>query len=122
MYEINIADKKMLREMVQGSMEKGGLDQSEIMSDLSEEMELRWEYQHPGQDSLEQDIRIKAEKELYSLVMSPEKPTPLLDQLTDLKMLRRRESNDPDTMKEFIKTYGPNAGLEAGAETDPAEA
>lgn len=47
---------------------------------------------------------------------------PLLDQLTDLKMIRQRDSDDPHTMKEFIKTYGPNAGLEAGAETDPAEA
>ena len=34
----------------------------------------------------------------------------------------QRDSDDPHTMKEFIKTYGPNAGLEAGAETDPAEA
>ncbi len=47
---------------------------------------------------------------------------PLLDQLTDLKMIRQRDSDDPHTMKEFIKTYGPNAGLEAGAETRPAEA
>ena len=92
------------------------------MSDLSEEMELRWEYQHPGQDSWEQDIRIKAEKELYSLVRSPEKPPPLLDQLTDLKMMRQRITHDPETLKEFMETYGPNAGLEAGAETDPAEA
>lgn len=119
---ITIADKTMLRELVKEAMDKGGDTQRYRMSDLMEEMELRWEYQNPGKDSLEQDIGARVQMELYRLVEAPEKPTPLLDQLTDLKMLRRRESNDPDTMKEFIKTYGPNAGLEAGAETDPAEA
>ena len=40
MYVINIADKKMLREMVREAMEKGGLDQTVIMSDLREELKL----------------------------------------------------------------------------------
>ena len=49
---------------------------------------------------------------MYSLVMSPEKPTPLLDQLTDLKLIRQSLKNLPqEALQDFQKTYGPNAGL-----------
>ncbi len=121
MYEINIADKKMLREMVQEAINLRGDSQRYMMSDLTEEMELRYE-RLTGRQTEDLQIRIQAEKELYSLVESPKTPTPLLDQLTDLTMLRQRITHNPHALEEFIKTYGPNAGLEAGAETDPAEA
>ena len=111
MYEINIANKKMLREMVREAMEKGGLDQTVIMSDLREELKLRWEYMNPDQKQ-NFNLARQATLEMYSLVMSPEKPTPLLDQLTDLKLIRQSLKNLPqEALQDFQKTYGPNAGL-----------
>lgn len=108
---IMIADKKMLRDLVQEAISLRGDSQRYMMSDLTEEMELRYE-RLTGRQTEDLKIRIQAEKELYSLVESPKTPTPLLDELCDLKLIRSSVARlQPQIMEAFIKTYGPNAGL-----------
>lgn len=109
---INIADKAMFRELVTEAMTKSELASADMMSDLTEELVLRYEQKHPDQDAVTQHIRARSKKELYSLSESPEKPTPILDELCDLKLIRQGLVGlQPQVMEEFIQTYGPNAGL-----------
>lgn len=75
MYEINLADRKMLREMVQEAINPGGDAQRYMMADLTEEMELRYEYL-TGHQTEDLKIRIQSKKELYSLVRAPTTPPP----------------------------------------------
>ena len=94
-----------------GGNGEGGLDQTVIMSNLREELKLRWEYINPNQKQ-NFNLARQATLEMYSLVMSPEKPTPLLDQLTDLKLIGESLKILPqEALQDFQKTYGPNAGL-----------
>jgi hypothetical protein len=120
---INIADKEMFRKILKEADSLDGDSYRYMVADITEELELRWEGLHPGQDSLEEDIGAKAQKELYSLVRDPEKPTPILDEVCDLCYIRSSLSGLPASlMDEFIRAYGPDAGLEPAEPRSEPEA
>ena len=120
---INIADKEMFRKIMREEDSLDGDSYRYAVADIMEEIELRWEGLHPGQDSLEEDIGAKAQKELYSLIRDPGKPTPILDEVCDLCYIRSSLSGLPASlMDEFIRAYGPDAGLEPAESRSRPEA
>ena len=120
---INIADKEMFRKIMREEDSLDGDSYRYAVADIMEEIELRWEGLHPGQDSLEEDIGAKAQKELYSLIRDPGKPTPILDEVCDLCCIRCSLSGLPASlMDEFIRAYGPDAGLEPAESRSRPEA
>lgn len=115
----NLADKKKFREMLLKYPEdKIASDPhirflaEDIERDIKDELNSRCRYlKDLPHDSLSDDIHLSRGVCFELLDLTAGKPTPLIDRLCALRLIRKRLSDSKEDLDEFIEIYGPDAGL-----------
>lgn len=115
----NLADKKKFREMLlKYPGDKIATDPhicalaADLVNDITDELNSRCRYlKDLPHDSLSDDIHVSRGICFELMDLTDGKPTPLIDRLCDLRLIRKRLSDRKEDLDEFIEIYGPDAGL-----------
>jgi len=115
----NFADKNKFREMLLKYPEdKIASDPhirflaEDIERDIKDELNARCRFlEDLPHDSMSDDIHVSRGICFELMDLTDGKPTPLIDRLCDLKLIRKSLSDYKPYLDTFIKIYGPDAGL-----------